>query len=112
MPLLFLPGYCYGGGAILDFIKKSLMFVCLLKAVRGGWLKHSARYLSWVFIALQCFAINGCMGGILVSYSIANIGRNSDSFFLTFRSAIFLGIFLAFSIALSDLTICCLSSQD
>ena len=73
----------------------------LLKAVRGGWLKHSARYLSWVFIVLQCFAINGCIGGILGSYFIANIGRTSDFFFLTFRSAIFLGIFRAFSILLS-----------
>ena len=101
---MFLFGYGGIGGGILDLISKSLMFVCLLNAVMGGCEKHSLRCLSCII---------GWMDGILWSYFRANICLVLDSFLLTLRRAIFLGIFLALPIFLSiRLSGYCLASYN
>ena len=98
IPFLVLSGYGLGGGGILDLMSRSLMLACLLNPMRGGWVKQPFRYLSWLFIALQCFATIGSNEGILGSYLATQIYLFSVVFFFTFISATFLGIFFAFSI--------------
>ena len=103
-PFICLSGYFFGGGGTFDFISKSLKFVCLLKAVRGGSLKHYSKCLSWRTIDLQCLAMIGCRAGNLGSYLVANIGLFSVIFFFTFIKATFLGIFLALLMAVSTIS--------
>ena len=56
MPFTTLFGWVGSGGATFDLIKKFLKFDYLLKAVSGGSLKHSLRYLFWLTIDLQRLA--------------------------------------------------------
>ena len=52
IPIFSLLGYGLVGGATFDFMRKFLMFDCLLNAISGGLVKHSFKYLSWLTIAL------------------------------------------------------------
>ena len=47
IPFKYLFGCISGGGGTFDFIRKFCIFVCLLKAVNGGFWKHFFRYASW-----------------------------------------------------------------
>ena len=100
IPLTSLFGYLLGAGGTFDLIKISLIFLCFLKAVKGGSLKTSSKYLSWYFMDLQCLACIVCIAGSLGSYFRQNTGQFLTVFLVfTFRSAIFLGICYAFVIA-------------
>ena len=94
-------GGCKGaGGGTFEFTSMSLRLLCLLKAVSGGCLKTSPRCLSVAIMDLQCFACIPWRGGSLGSNFVAKTGRFWVAFFFTLSKAIFLGIFLAFSIPL------------
>ena len=81
IPLKFLFGCVGGGGATFDLIRKFLKLFCLLYAVKGGFTKHSFKYLFWVIIDLQCLATTCGMDGSLGSYFIEKTGRFSVAFF-------------------------------
>ena len=56
IPFILLSGLWLGAGGTLAFIRSSLKFFGRLKAVRGGLVKQSAKYWSWLTIDLQCLA--------------------------------------------------------
>ena len=89
-----------------------LRFCCLLKATKGGFLKTSAKYLSFEVIDLQCLGWRLPMGGRRGSNVRANTGP-LDFFLLTFLRAFCLGIDLALSIEKSiDFSLYPLSSKN
>ena len=59
IPFTFLFGYFSIGAGTLDLINIYGRFGCLWNAVNGGPGKHSFKYLSCVFIDLQCLATMG-----------------------------------------------------
>ena len=96
IPLSSLEGYLSLFSATVTLTRWDLIFGWRLKAVNGGLLNISAKFLSLLIMDLQCLAMMLVTGGNLGSKVVANTGIFSVFFLNTFFNANSLGILFVF----------------